>query len=202
LIPPGATTGVPHATTPAITAPEVASAWGTPAATASVRSDVYSLGAAAYWCLSGDRVYPFPAAMGFLEKLAAVAAGPPPPLWDRAPHVPKYIVTAIEQAMDRDPAKRFASVADFATALGQRPAVSRRWRRTDEHPGHIACWRGIPEAGGSVYVTCLEQGSKPNKADITSRHLASRGRITAGCRSGITQAQVPRALRSVFRALH
>jgi serine/threonine protein kinase len=199
LIPPGASAGVPHATTPAITAPEIASAWGAPAA--SVRSDIYSLGASAYWCLSGDRVYQFPAGMGFGEKLAVVAAGPPPPLWDRAPHVPKYIVTAIERAMARDPAKRFGSVADFATTLGQRPVRSRRWLRTDEHPTHLACWRGVPVAGGSTCVTCLEQGSKPNRFDVTSRYDVIERRITKGCRSDVPTRQVPQALRGVFRAL-
>jgi serine/threonine-protein kinase len=201
LILEGSSAGIPHATTAAIAAPEIAAAWGTGTATASIRSDVYSLGAAAYWCLSGDRVYPFPAAMGFLEKLAVVAAGPPPALWDRAPHVPKYVVRAIEQAMDRDPAKRFASAADFATALGQRPAVSRRWLRTDDHPAHVACWRGVAVTGGSTYVTCLEQGANLSKFDITSRHLTSNNRITAGCRSSVRESQVAQTLRSVFRAL-
>jgi serine/threonine protein kinase len=200
LIPGGSTAGVPHATTPAIVAPEIAAAWGTGVATATVRSDVYSLGAAAYWCLAGERSYVFPAGTEFLERLAIVAAGPPPPLWDRAPHIPKYVVTAVERAMSRDPADRFANVAEFATALGQRPDVSRRWRRTDEHPAHLACWRGVPEAGGSVCVTCWEQGSSPNKALITSRHLASGHRIAAGCRN-VAVRQVPRALRGVFRAL-
>jgi hypothetical protein len=50
LIPEGATTVVPAAATPATSAPEVAGGW--PAGvTASVRSDVYSLGATAYWLL-------------------------------------------------------------------------------------------------------------------------------------------------------
>jgi serine/threonine-protein kinase len=202
LIPPGSTTGVAHVTTPAIAAPEIASAWTTGTPAASVRSDIYSLGAAAYWCLAGERAYPFPPVMGLLEKLAIVAAGPPEPLRDRAPHVPKYVYTAIERAMSRDPADRFASVGEFAAALGQRPDVSRRWLRTDDHqPAHLACWRGIPEAGGSVYVTCLEQGAKPNKFDVTSRHLTSNNRITAGCRGGVRESQVSQALRSVFRTL-
>jgi serine/threonine-protein kinase len=201
LIAPGSTAGVPHTTTPAIAAPEIAAAWGTGAATASVRSDVYSLGAAAYWCLVGQRPYPFPPGMGFREKLAIVAAQPLPRLWDRAPHVPKYVADAIDRAMARNAADRFASVAEFAAALGQRPTVSRRWLWTNEHAVHGACWRGVPDDGGSVYVTCLERGSKPGKVDITSRHLASGNRITEGCRAGVSEQQVARALRSVFRAL-
>jgi eukaryotic-like serine/threonine-protein kinase len=201
LIPAGSTAGVPHATTPAITAPEVAAAWGTGVATASIRSDVYSLGAAAYWCLGGERPYPFPPGMGFREKLGTVAAQPLPRLWDRAPHVPKYVAAAIDRAMARNPADRFATVVEFAAALGKRPTMSRRWQRTNEHAAHGACWRGVPNGGGSVFVTCLEQVSKPGKLDITSRHLASGNRITVGCRKGVSARDASRALRSVFRAL-
>lgn len=200
LIPPGAAAGVPHATTPAITAPEIASAWGPGAVTATVRTDVYSLGATAYWCLAGERAYPFPPGMGFLEKLAIVAAGPPGPLWDRAPHVPKYVVKAIEQAMARDPADRFENVSQFAAALGQRPAVSRRWRRTDEDPGHLACWRGEPQSGGSTYVTCLQQGARPTQTIIVTRHLSSGNRVTAGCRTSPMRSW-PQAVRGVILRL-
>jgi len=200
LIPAGSTAGVPHVTTPAITAPEIASAWGTGTATASIRSDIYSLGAAAYWCLAGDRAYVFPNEAEFPERLAIVAAGPPPRLRDRAPHVPNYVATAIELAMARDPADRFANIAEFAAALGQRPDVPRRWRRTDEHEGHIACWRGEPKGGGSTYVTCLEQAASPTKAVVTSVHLSSNRRIGQGCRE-VPARQASQTLRSVFRAL-
>jgi eukaryotic-like serine/threonine-protein kinase len=202
LLAAGAATGFAHVTTPAITAPEIAAAWNTGTPMASVPSDIYSLGATAYWCLAAEKAYPFTAAMGYPERLAMVASDTPVPLRDRAPHVPKYVFAAIERAMARDPATRFASVAEFAAALGQRPDVPRRWSRTDEHAAHVACWRGVPEGGGSVYVTCREQGASPNKADITSRHLSSGNRIVAGCRSGVPERQLPRALRSVFRALH
>lgn len=199
LIPEGATTVTPAAATPATSAPEVALGW--PAGvTASVRSDVYSLGATAYWLLAGRRPYEFPEAADFAARMAIVAAEAPPRLGDLAPHVPKHVAAAVERAMARDPRDRYDSVTAFASALGERPAVKRRWKRTDEHPGHFACWRGEPQSGGSIYVTCLEQGSRPTEAVITTRHLSGGNRISAGCRSS-PMRNWPQAIRSVMRKL-
>src|SRR5581483_2164977 len=52
LIPAGQTSTVPFGATAETAAPEVASTWGMNAPAASVASDVYSLGATAYWLLA------------------------------------------------------------------------------------------------------------------------------------------------------
>jgi len=52
LITPGAASVRPPGGTPETAAPEVAAGWGTTAATASEQSDVYSLGATAFWLLA------------------------------------------------------------------------------------------------------------------------------------------------------
>lgn len=131
--------------------------------------------------------------------MAIVAAEAPPRLWDVAPHVPKHVATAVEKAMARDPRDRYDSVTAFASALGDRPAVKRRWTRTDEHAGHLACWRGEPKSGGSVYVTCLEQGSRPTQAVITTRHVGGNC-ISRGCRTAQMRTW-SQAVRSVLRKL-
>ena len=175
---------------------------GTVSPTASVRSDVYSLGATAYWMLAGRRAYLFPGVPAEAPpRMAIVAAETPPRLRDVAPHVPSYVARAVEQAMSRSAADRFASTTELAAALGRRPTRVRRWRRTDEHEGHIACWRGEPQSGGSVHVTCLEQGTKPTQAVITSQHLTSGRKITAGCRN-VPMRLAPQAIRSIIRALN
>lgn len=107
---------MPGGATPAIAAPEVAAGIGTHEATASVRSDVYSLGATADWCLAGERAYAFPPATDLRERFAIVAAGPPPhSLRDRAPHIPLGVARAVERAMSRNPADRFATVLELPT---------------------------------------------------------------------------------------
>jgi serine/threonine protein kinase len=202
LIPAGAMTAVPGGATPAIAAPEVAAGIGTPAATASVRSDVYSLGATADWCLAGERAYAFPPATDLQERFAIVVAGPPPhSLRDRAPHIPLGVARAVERAMSRNPADRFATVLEFAHALGARPAAPRTWQRTNEHAAHIGCWRGEPRDGGSTYILCVEQATRPGRLDITTRHASSGKRETAGCRSAITEASCAAAVRSIVKKL-
>jgi eukaryotic-like serine/threonine-protein kinase len=198
LLPAGANGVAPFVTTAQITAPEIAANWGAPLS--NVRSDVYSLGASAYWLLTARPPYLFQAGAGFQERLALVSAEPPPRLRDLAPHVPNYVGQAIERAMHRDPVRRFESAAAFAAALGARPAIARAWMRTDEHENHEACWRGQPTGSGSTYVVCLEQGERPTQVVISAKHLTSGIRISAGCRT-VPMRTVAQALRSVFRAL-
>jgi serine/threonine protein kinase len=202
LIPAGATMAVPCGATPAIAAPEVAAGIGTTAATASVRSDVYSLGATADWCLAGERAYAFPPATNLQERFAIVAAGPPPhSLRDRAPHIPLGVAKAVERAMSRNPADRFGTVLEFAHALGARPAAPRNWHRTNQHAGHAACWQGEPRDGGSTYILCVQQAARPGRLDITTRHATSGNRVTAGCRSAVTEAGCAAAVRGIIKKL-
>ena len=199
IIPAGATATAPGAVTPETLAPEVAAAIWAPAA--SFRSDVYSLGATAYWLLAGRAPYVLPEPENLETAIALIANNRPPRLRDLAPHVPSYVARAVERAMARDPASRFATVIEFAAALGARPAVGRRWARTDEHEGHLGCWRGEPQSGGgSTYVMCLEEWERASKAAITTRHATSGKRITAACRS-VSTSGAPQALRSVIRGL-
>jgi serine/threonine protein kinase len=183
LIPPGATYAFPPGATAETAAPEIASGWGTPANSASVRSDVYSIGATAYWLLAARPPHDFTGVTDVPSKMSIVATRSPARLRDLAPHVPLPVATAIERAAAVTPAARFASVADLAAALGRRPATRRRWRRTDDHAGHMGCWRGEPVGAGSTYVTCLEVGTRPTQCVITTRHAGSGHRVAGGCRT-------------------
>lgn len=195
LLPIGTETGTPHAVTAQTVAPEIAAHWDA----ASFRSDIYSLGATAYWLLAGRPSYQFPEEANFEQRLAIVAGTAPPRVWDIAPHVPSHVARTIDKAMARDPADRLSTVGELAATLGSRPAVKRRWQRTDEHEGHLGCWRGEARNGG-VYITCVEQGQRMSQAVIVSKHLVSGRRITSGCRTVYKRA-LSQSLRSVFRAL-
>jgi eukaryotic-like serine/threonine-protein kinase len=201
LIPTGGTLTAPAGATPETAAPEVAAGWSTPGKpTASMQSDVYSLGATAFWLLAGRPPLDLSGAVDTNAKMGLVATLTPPRMRDVAPHVPNYVAVAIERALATAAGNRFASVTDFAAALGQRPGVIRRWRRTDEHSGHISCWRGEPESGGSTYVLCLEQGARTTQANITTRHLSSGKRVTGGSRT-VPLRTWAQGVRSSIRAL-
>lgn len=203
LIPPGAALAPAHGATATTAAPEVAGAWPSPGAApvpaAGYRSDIYSVGATAYWLLAGRPSVDVTALPDAAARMAAAAANVPRRLRDVAPHVPQYVATAIERAMDRNPTNRFASVTELAAALGQRPTVGRRWKRTDEHSGHLACWRGVPESSASTYVLCLTQGAKPSEALVATRHLSSGRSVSGGTRT-CPMRSWPQAVRAVMRA--
>lgn len=180
-------------------APEIARNWPT-GQTASAASDVYSLGATAYWLLAGRTAHDFAGVPDLAAAMGLVAGTEPRRLRDAAPHLPSAVARVVERAMARTTADRYQSATEFAAALGSRTATNRRWRRTDEHAGHIACWRGKPRAGGGTYVVCLEQGARQSQCVITSRHAASGGRITRGCRTAAMRDSA-QAVRAVMTAL-
>jgi tRNA A-37 threonylcarbamoyl transferase component Bud32 len=79
------------------------------------RSDQYSLAAIAYEMLAGEA--PFTGATGpvIVSKLMT---DPPPPLDKKRPAVPDHVVEAIHRALEKQPADRFDTVAEFSDAIG------------------------------------------------------------------------------------
>jgi serine/threonine-protein kinase len=174
----------PPAGTPTTIAPEVAQGANT-----SIRSDVYSLGATLYALLAGRYAH---------QSATSVISDQPSPLRDLAPHVPQALAQRVSTAMARTPADRYQSPADFDAALGALPAVDRRWRRTDEHAPHHACWRG--EASGKADATvCLV--SVGTRWEVVGQHQPTGRRISAACRPPAPQSVVPRNLRAAMAAV-
>ncbi|MHB1582407.1 MAG: serine/threonine-protein kinase [Acidimicrobiales bacterium] len=201
LLPPGADRVRPPGITMETVAPEVAAVLPDPAAApASVASDIYSLGATAYWLLTGAPPLDFSGTPDPIARLAIAATGTPNRLRDLAPHVPHHLAAVIERAMAPDPSHRYSNATALAAAAGSRPEVAVRWRRTDEHAGHLACWRGERRSRGGPYLVCLEVGARPSQRVITTR-LASSGRRIMRCCRTTTAGAWAQAVRSVMRAL-
>jgi serine/threonine protein kinase len=78
-------------------------------------SDQYALGVVVYEWLCGER--PFEGSVS--ELIAQQLSMPPPPLRERVPAIPFEVEQVVLRALAKDPKARFASVADFATALEQ-----------------------------------------------------------------------------------
>lgn len=82
-------------------------------------SDIYALGIVLYEMLSGRRPFEADSAVGVaLKRLNE----PPPPLSTGIRPIPPRLDAVVMRALERDPARRYASAADFATALRQWPA--------------------------------------------------------------------------------
>src|SRR5204863_9558746 len=78
-------------------------------------SDQYALGVVVYEWLCGER--PFEGSVS--ELIAQQLSMQPLPLRDRVPTIPAEVEQVVLRALAKDPKARFASVADFASALEQ-----------------------------------------------------------------------------------
>lgn len=78
------------------------------------RSDVYALGAMLYHVLCGFRPYHHVSARDILR---AVVSGPPKPVVQLAPELPKDLVAIVSKAMARDPDQRYPSAKEMAEEL-------------------------------------------------------------------------------------
>jgi len=86
------------------------------------RCDIYALGISLYEALAGT--VPFEGSFG--EVLLKVSTQPTPSLIARCPEVPPELEAAIERALARDPAERYATVREFAEALSRVPTHDER----------------------------------------------------------------------------
>jgi serine/threonine-protein kinase len=78
------------------------------------RSDVYSLGCVLYEMLIGEPPFTGPTAQAVAAK---VITGEPAPLTAQRKTIPAFVEAVVLQALEKLPADRFASAADFAAAL-------------------------------------------------------------------------------------
>ena len=81
----------------------------------TARSDVYALGCVTYEMLLGEPPFTGPTAQAIVAK---VVTEEPRPLTLRRGTVPGYVEAAVLTALQKLPADRFASAAEFAGALG------------------------------------------------------------------------------------
>jgi putative nucleotidyltransferase with HDIG domain len=85
------------------------------------RSDVYSLAVVLYQCLTGKLPFVSPQIM---EIMIAHATQPPVAPSEHNPALAPHLNAAILRAMEKDPAKRFASMRELWAALAAPPAAA------------------------------------------------------------------------------
>ena len=100
--------------------------------------------------------------------------------------------------MAPSPGDRYQSAAEFAAALGSRSTKLRRWTQTNEHAGHLGCWRG-EHPGKSTFILCLEQGATAKQGTVTTRHETG-ARVSNGSRTCYVM-QAAQAVRATIDRL-
>jgi eukaryotic-like serine/threonine-protein kinase len=87
------------------------------------RSDVYSLASVLYEMLTGEPPHMGKSAQQIIMK---IITEPVKPVTDLRKSVPPHVAEAVAQALEKLPADRFASAAEFASALGGEDAAGTR----------------------------------------------------------------------------
>jgi len=96
----------------------------------TARSDVYALGAVTYEMLVGEPPFTGPTAQSIVAK---VLTEEPRPLVPKRHTIPRHVETAILTALEKLPADRFATAAEFSAALTN-PGVTTLGPRGDRAP--------------------------------------------------------------------
>jgi TolB-like protein len=135
--------------TPAYMSPEQAGGSGVDA-----RTDIYALGCVLYEMLVGEPPFSGPSAAAVLSR---VMTETPRPVRATRPMTPVAIEMAVSRAMARVPADRFASAADFGSALAA---------------SHEASTPAVPTGAPGVTATPASRVSPPRTSRVTTLALA------------------------------
>ncbi len=129
----------------------------------TVRSDVYSLGLLLYALLAGRP--PFQRE-GEFDVMRAQVEGPPPPLSDFVSGVPESLERAMLRALEKDPAARYASVAQFRDALVSAGAPERT-------NGQLPAWVGAPDPPTQAGAADSDATTEQREDATTARSQAT-----------------------------
>ncbi len=122
------------------------------------QSDIYALGAVTYEMLVGEPPFTGPTAQAIVAK---VVTEDPRPLIPKRHTIPPHIDAAVLTAIQKLPADRFATAAEFASALANRSYTSTGMTNTVARPltrREIARRSVLPFAAGALLVAAAAAG--------------------------------------------
>ncbi|MEO7104158.1 MAG: serine/threonine-protein kinase [Gemmatimonadaceae bacterium] len=168
------------------------------------RSDLYSLGAVAFFMLTGR--LPFPSdAVGAV--LVAHVNTPAPRLRDVAPEIPAALATIVDRCLRKDPAKRYQTGEELAAALDSAMTGVVESDSTIIGEADAALlWKRASELQADAVARGAISGESPTGAvPLLPRRIASEGyklgdAKAAAVEAGISQKYVALALGEIRAA--
>jgi serine/threonine protein kinase/Tol biopolymer transport system component len=139
----GLSLGTPH-----YMSPEQATAEKDP----SNRSDIYSLGAVLYEMLTGDPPHTGSTAQQIIMKIVTEEARP---LTELRKSVPPNVAFAAAKALEKLPADRFATAAEFSRALSDASFTTAKLATATPMAPQRNNWRSVALAASAVAVAAL-----------------------------------------------
>ncbi len=143
------------------------------------RSDIYSLGCVLYEMIAGIPPFVGPTAQVVMSRRFV---GPPPPLREFRDSVPEAVEEGLAKALEKNPADRWASAAEFRSALispssgvvaSRFTTVSRRLRKRKRL---VAAALGIPIIAASMIAAAallgLLPGGSEQRSSLDPRRIA------------------------------
>jgi eukaryotic-like serine/threonine-protein kinase len=113
------------------------------------RSDIYALGAVTYEMLAGEAPFTGPSVQAIVARLITEE---PRPLAAQRKAVPEHIEAAVLRALEKLPADRFVSAAEFAGALAGTTTVGTVSRTAQRAPAASGRWRTVSVALGVTTI--------------------------------------------------
>ena len=162
----------------------------------SIASDVYSLGATAFYLLSGE--YPVDHRLPRAEQKVLIGSGKVRELREVAPHVSQAVGTVIRRALNKEPGRRFGSAEEFANALSHAARDTREWRRV-LHAGHVHCLEGEPHQGRAAVRICCAPAS--GSVAVSVRQNPSGRRVPGVADVTVDNRQLRTHLQQLVRRL-
>ncbi len=160
----------------------------------TARSDIYSLASVCYEMLAGDPPHTASSAQAIIMKIVTEQA---PPVTSRRKTVPPHVADALATALEKLPADRFATAAEFVAALrgtgGVTRATAHRSRMTTAKPGRerlllAALALAIVVAGFGWLREA--SGPAPSRQQVTLWNHQLPDPLTPGARLIATQAAI------------
>ena len=134
----------------------------------TARSDVYALGAVTYEMLTGDPPFTGSTAQAIVARVVTES---PRSMTTQRHTIPPHVEAAVFTALEKLPADRFASAAEFAAALAEPRLTSRRVAAAAGSPKEPGRWWRLlwPAAAALLGVIALWGWFRPAAAPVPGR---------------------------------